>query len=75
MAKRHDTTTDNTPIEQYEHKGQQRKNNPPVGLVDAESDAVEGKEAVHNNVNNYGAGVLPDGEARVRRIFACIFNE
>ena len=32
------------PIEQYEHKGKKRANNPPVGLVDAKSDAVEGKK-------------------------------
>ena len=35
----------NKPIEQYEHKGKQRTNNPPVGLVDAKSDAVEGKKS------------------------------
>ncbi len=38
--KTNDTKT--KPIEQYEHKGKQRTNNPPVGLVDAKSDAVEG---------------------------------
>jgi len=32
------------PIEQYEHKGKKRLNNPPVGLVDAKSDAAEGKK-------------------------------
>jgi len=32
------------PVEQYDHKGKKRKNNPPVGLVDARSDAVEGKK-------------------------------
>jgi adenine-specific DNA-methyltransferase len=28
-------------VEQYEHKGKQRKNNPPVGLVDEKTDPVE----------------------------------
>ena len=32
------------PVEQYDHKGKQRVNNPPVGLVDAKSDAAEGKK-------------------------------
>jgi adenine-specific DNA-methyltransferase len=32
------------PVEQYEHKDKKRKNNPPVGLVDASTDAVEGKK-------------------------------
>ena len=32
-------------IFQYEHKDKKRVNNPPVGLVDAKSDAVEGKKA------------------------------
>ena len=32
------------PIEQYEHKGKKRVNNPPVGLVDAKSDGLEGKK-------------------------------
>jgi adenine-specific DNA-methyltransferase len=44
MAKRLDTTQKKKPIEQYDHKGKERKNNPPVGLVDAKSDAVEGKK-------------------------------
>ena len=32
------------PIEQYEHKGKQRANNPPVGLVTPESDRDAGKK-------------------------------
>jgi len=32
------------PIEQYEHKGKKRANNPPVGLVDAKSDAAESRK-------------------------------
>ena len=31
-------TTGKRPIEQYDHKGQQRKNNPPVGLVTEATD-------------------------------------
>jgi adenine-specific DNA-methyltransferase len=38
------TTKKKRPVEQYEHKAKQRKNNPPVGLVDAKSDAAEGKK-------------------------------
>ena len=38
------STTKKRPVEQYEHKGKTRTNNPPVGLVDAKSDAVEGKK-------------------------------
>ncbi len=44
MAKELDTTRKKKPIEQYEHTEKQRKNNPPVGLVDAKSDPVEGQE-------------------------------
>jgi hypothetical protein len=32
------------PVEQYDHKAKKRANNPPVGLVDARSDAAEGKK-------------------------------
>src|ERR1035437_2352428 len=32
------------PVEQYDHKAKKRANNPPVGLVDAKSDAAEGKK-------------------------------
>src|SRR5271170_1672386 len=38
------TTKKKRPVEQYEHKAKTRVNNPPVGLVDAKSDAVEGKK-------------------------------
>src|SRR5215204_3899181 len=41
MAK---NSTSKRPVEQYEHKDKKRKNNPPVGLVDASTDAVEGKK-------------------------------
>jgi adenine-specific DNA-methyltransferase len=44
MAKRNDTAAKKKPIEQYDHKGKKRINNPPVGLVDAKSDAAEGKK-------------------------------
>ena len=33
------------PVEQYDHKAKKRANNPPVGLVDAKSDPVEGKKS------------------------------
>ena len=32
------------PIEQYDHKGKQRVNNPPVGLVTPETDKETGKK-------------------------------
>jgi adenine-specific DNA-methyltransferase len=31
-------------VEQYEHKGKQRKNNPPVGLVDEKTDPIEARK-------------------------------
>lgn len=37
-------TTNKRPVEQYDHKRKQRVNNPPTGLVDAKSDAVEGRK-------------------------------
>lgn len=37
-------TSKKRPVEQYDHKTKKRVNNPPVGLVDAKSDAVEGKK-------------------------------
>ena len=42
MAK--SSSTKKRPVEQYDHKAKQRVNNPPVGLVDAKSDASEGKK-------------------------------
>src|SRR3984957_968495 len=44
MARKNETAAKKKPIEQYEQKGKTRPNNPPVGLVDAKSDAVEGKK-------------------------------
>jgi len=38
------STKKKRPVEQYDHKGKTRVNNPPVGLLDAKSDAVEGKK-------------------------------
>jgi hypothetical protein len=43
MAKRAKSSK-KKPIEQYEHKGKKRMNNPPVGLVDTKTDAPEGKK-------------------------------
>jgi len=36
--------TDKKPIEQYDHKGKKRVNNPPVGLVTPETDRESGKK-------------------------------
>ncbi len=38
-------TAKKRPIDQYEHKGKERANNPPVGLVDSSNDKVEAKKA------------------------------
>src|SRR5579863_8016533 len=38
------TTPEKKPIEQYEHKGKKRLNNPPVGLVTPETDREEPKK-------------------------------
>ena len=38
------TASNKRPVEQYNHKAKKRRNNPPVGLVDAKSDAIEGKK-------------------------------
>jgi hypothetical protein len=35
---------DQKPIEQYDHKGKKRVNNPPVGLVTPETDKETGKK-------------------------------
>ncbi len=35
---------DKKPIEQYDHKGKERCNNPPVGLVTPETDRESGKK-------------------------------
>lgn len=42
MAKKTETTK-KRPVEQYDHKAMKRPNNPPVGLVDSKTDAIEGK--------------------------------
>jgi adenine-specific DNA-methyltransferase len=47
MAKK--SGTGKRPVEQYEHKDRRRKNNPPVGLVDANPDAVEGKKKIESS--------------------------
>jgi len=44
MAKRTDTAVKKKAIEQYDHKGKKRANNRRSVLVDAKSDAVEGKK-------------------------------
>ncbi|MCX9082865.1 MAG: hypothetical protein OIN83_11790 [Candidatus Methanoperedens sp.] len=38
------TKTEKKPIEQYDHKGKERCNNPPVGLVTPETDRDGGKK-------------------------------
>ncbi len=40
MAKK---KTGKKPIEQYDHKGKKRVNNPPVGLVTSDTDKETGK--------------------------------
>jgi hypothetical protein len=47
-------TSGKRPIEQYDHKGQQRKNNPPVGLV------TEATDRTHP----LSAGAYPDRDHR-----------
>lgn len=42
--KKKETTNKQKPIEQYEHKGKERLNNPPVGLVTPETDKETGKK-------------------------------
>ena len=45
MARRNDmTASKKRPVEQYDHKGKKRPNNPPVGLVDAEIRRRRGQE-------------------------------
>jgi hypothetical protein len=43
-AKKTSTTSKKKPIEQYDHKGKKRVNNPPVGLVTPETDKKTGKK-------------------------------
>jgi len=42
-AKNAASNTKKKPIEQYGHKGKQRANNPPVGLVTPATDKESGK--------------------------------
>ena len=42
--KKKEITNKQKPIEQYEHKGKERLNNPPVGLVTPETDKETGKK-------------------------------
>ncbi len=44
MAKRNNNDSKKKPIEQYDHRDKERLNNPPVGLVDAKSNALEGRK-------------------------------
>jgi len=41
------TTETKRPIESYEHKGKQRVNNPPVGLVTPETDPDAGQRQTY----------------------------
>ena len=43
MPRRNETKPNKRPVEQYDHKDKKRLNNPPVGLVDASTDAIEGR--------------------------------
>ena len=42
-AKKRANNPKKKPIEQYDHKGKQRSNNPPVGLVTSDTDKESGK--------------------------------
>ncbi len=44
MPRRNETRRNKRPVEQYDHKGKKRLNNPPIGLVDASTDAMEGRK-------------------------------
>lgn len=52
MARKRKTEASQKPIEQYEHKGKQRLNNPPMGLVDSHTDngAKEGWATLAKNL-------------------------
>ncbi|MGI8783683.1 MAG: hypothetical protein ACR2L2_08560, partial [Acidobacteriota bacterium] len=44
MPRRNQTIPNKRPVEQYDHKDKKRLNDPPVGLVDASTDAAEGRK-------------------------------
>lgn len=44
MPRRNETRPNKRPVEHYDHKGKKRLNNPPVGLVDASTNAVESRK-------------------------------
>src|ERR1700728_1057384 len=44
MPREQKTKPDKKPIEQYEHKGKKRLNNPPVGLVTSATDREEARK-------------------------------
>jgi adenine-specific DNA-methyltransferase len=44
-AKKRANNPKKKPIEQYDHKGKQRANNPPVGLVTPDTDKESGKKS------------------------------
>jgi len=48
-AKKPTSKAKKKPIEQYWHKGKQRANNPPVGLVTAATEKESGKKAYAYN--------------------------
>jgi hypothetical protein len=43
-AKKASSSSKKKPIEQYDHKGKKRVNNPPVGLVTPQTDKESGKK-------------------------------
>ena len=59
MAKvRKSNNSKKKPIEQYDHKGKQRTNNPPVGLVTPETDKETGKKTYeHGGFGKWQCGV------------------
>ncbi len=56
------------PIEQYEHKGKERVNNPPVGLVTPDTDIDSGKKTYsydpHLDPQLQWAGISSGGRRR-----------
>ena len=48
MPRRNETNPNKRPVEQYDHKDKKRLNNPPVGLVDASTDAARRGEKPHS---------------------------
>jgi adenine-specific DNA-methyltransferase len=74
MPRRNEIKPNKRPVEQYDHKGKKRLNNPLVGLVDASTDAIEGLK-IRTWTRNWSGRARRSARASRRRPSLCTSHE